>query len=191
MYPTVTAPSAVTAPVWLTLCLTKSRSSTGTCFVLTMSSICRISIDWISTKPSRSSCSQTRCDCSMHGENEQNRPPGVRMRKRARDISVKWVPSQLVRRSARPSHGRMPVDKLLFTWNSRAGCHTIHTATHYSGALLADPARIGNCARARGVLLICLRKRAHTGANAWRHARTNHTRAHTRYAASLWCAPCR
>lgn len=62
----------------LTLCLTNSKSKTGICFTLTTSSICKISMLWISTKPFNANASQHRWDCSMHGENEQNLPPSKR-----------------------------------------------------------------------------------------------------------------
>lgn len=65
----------------LTFVFTNSKSSTFIIFVLTYSSICKISIDCISVKPFCCSASQHRCTCSMHGENEQNRPPGIQREK--------------------------------------------------------------------------------------------------------------
>lgn len=58
-----------------TFVFTNSKSITFIIFVLMYSSICKISIVWISVKPFCCNASQLRCTCSMHGENEQNRPP--------------------------------------------------------------------------------------------------------------------
>lgn len=68
--------------IWFTFVFTNSRSMTFIIFVLTYSSICKISIVWISTKPFCWRASQQRCTCSMHGENEQNRPPGIQSTKK-------------------------------------------------------------------------------------------------------------
>lgn len=59
----------------ITFVFKNSKSKTFIIFVLTYSSTCRTSMDWISTKPFCSNASQHRCTCSMHGENEQKRPP--------------------------------------------------------------------------------------------------------------------
>lgn len=75
-----------------TFVLTNSKSNTFIIFVLTYSSICKISIVWISVKPFCCNASQHRWTCSIHGENEQNRPPEIEIKK---NENISWEKNQL------------------------------------------------------------------------------------------------
>lgn len=81
---------------YITLYLRNSRSITGIAFVLTDSSICKISILCISTKPCDCKASQPRCDCSMQGENEQKRPP-EKKNKKEKNFRIASIISNLLK----------------------------------------------------------------------------------------------